>query len=317
MEQFESEIVEHQQRLHKQKKEFEKRKAKKEREESKKLEKERVKKEAKNEVNSKNEIKDQVEIFTKPVNTNNVEGDRTSVIEASPAAKKSELTVPSIDARDYQQAMTTQEKRKKLRRAETVAHLDFAAHASRERKEKRKRDKKEKALAAVAQDDSVVHKNTREEKRERPRRPLIRTTSVASLVTSYSPSASSSVVSSPRSSASLVDDSPSVSSSEVDPKKYKKLERKVSRTYVQTIKDIKLSAGDIKATLQQLAEDGVIEYRDENNTISATKRGDNKVHLTIHKHSLATEWFEKIDVKRDFIKFINEVKPQLLSGFRM
>jgi hypothetical protein len=61
-----------------------------------------------------------------------------------------------------------------------------------------------------------------------------------------------------------------------------------------------------------LEKKGIIELKRNGNTISATKKDDPTVHLTIHTHDSSDKsWSEKPEIRTDFLEFSSECDEDL------
>jgi hypothetical protein len=94
----------------------------------------------------------------------------------------------------------------------------------------------------------------------------------------------------------------------------KRLVRRMSELDLERRKSITLDENFILSTLDDLAHQGLIEYkvRKRKSTISATHKANPKIHLTLHKHSNTnTAWYNKPETIKDFTEFVKACDPTL------
>lgn len=93
---------------------------------------------------------------------------------------------------------------------------------------------------------------------------------------------------------------------------FKKLTRSLSDRDLKRKSDVPLNEAVITKTLNEFKEQGIIDWTRTGNTISATKRDDPEVHLTIHAHDKSDKaWSQRPEIVSDFLEFSSECDEDL------
>jgi hypothetical protein len=76
--------------------------------------------------------------------------------------------------------------------------------------------------------------------------------------------------------------------------------------------NVPLTEAVITSTLNEFKEQGVVDWTRNGNTISATKKDDPNVHITIHTHDKSDKsWSERPEIRADFLEFSSECDDDL------
>lgn len=93
---------------------------------------------------------------------------------------------------------------------------------------------------------------------------------------------------------------------------FKKLTRSLSDRDLKCKSNVPLTEAVITSTLNEFKEQGVVDWTRNGNTISATKKDDPNVHITIHTHDKSDKsWSERPEIRADFLEFSSECDDDL------
>lgn len=93
---------------------------------------------------------------------------------------------------------------------------------------------------------------------------------------------------------------------------FKKLTRSLSDRDLKSKSNVPLTEAVITSTLNEFKEQGVVDWTRNGNTISATKKDDPNVHITIHTHDKSDKsWSERPEIRADFLDFSSECDDDL------